>query len=203
MASNRKRSTFQVQRAKVMQERRKKLQIAKYRPEEKSVCGRIAEFLNFCAQEDRYPHSIITYEEITQAIFSLGRLPDGRSKHVKSTRGQTCSAGRILMEKYKRSLITLRGVGARASVNDSDVLRESVTKDAERHRQTGEKLKKTVDLVSPERLKEQTDGLKGDPVLREEMLTLSEWLTNTVKKYVRSLENPKTAAALLPPPPAA
>jgi hypothetical protein len=201
MAVKKPKSTFQILRAKVMKERRVKLQLKTFRPEETSIRGRVAEFLNWCA--DRYPHQIITHEEVTQAIFTLGKVPDGRAKHVKSVKGQMSSAAKLLMEKYKKSLITMRGVGVRASVDDADILKESVTKEVERHKQTADKLQKTADLINPGALQDQLDALKGDPELKEELLTLSEWFNGTMGKYLKSLKRPTVAAALLPPPPEA
>jgi hypothetical protein len=199
--AGKKKTTFELMRAKILRERRKKLQITKFKPEEKSIRSRVAEFLNKCAND--YPHSVITYEEITQAIFELGRVPDSRAKHVKSVRGQMSSAGKLLMEKYGRSLITCRGVGARASVDNADVLRESVTKDAERHRQTAEKLQKTASLIDPKVLEKELKELKGDPALKEELLTLSTWFTESMGKYLKTLKRPQNEQALLPPPPQA
>lgn len=194
-----KRTSLEINRAKVLKERRTKLQLARFTPKEKSICKRVAEFLYWA--RDKYPHQIITYEEVTQAIFSLGRIPSRGAKHVKSVRGQMSSAGKILIEKYKTSLITVRGVGVRAGVDDADILKESVTKDAERHRQTAEKLEKTAGLVSPERLKAHLDELEGDPKAAEELLELSKWFNESMSKYLRSLKRPAHTTALLPPPP--
>lgn len=200
MPRSKKKTTLEITRARVLSQRRK-MKLNQFTTEEKAICRRVAALLAWCAV--KYPYQIITYEEVTQTIFDLSRLPPAASKHVKSVRGQMSSSGKILMENYKTSLITVKGVGVRAAVDDSDILRHSVTKEADRHRKTGEKLKKTVDLVSPDKLKAQTEGLAGDPVLREEMIQLSAWLNESVSKYVRSLEKPATAAALLPPPPEA
>lgn len=198
-ARKKQRSAVELTRARVMAERRKKLQLASFTPEEKSIRGRIAEFLHWAMQ--KYPYQIVTYEEVTQAIFGLGRSPQAGSKNVKSVRGQMSSAAQMLMEQYKTSLITLRGVGVRAGVDDTDILRESVTKDAERHRQTAEKLKKTAGLVSPEALEQQLKTLKGDPKLKNELVELGRWFNESLNKYVKSLEKPQAATALLPPPP--
>lgn len=195
---NSKRTIFDITRAKVRKERRIKLRVTGHVPGESSIRGRIAEFLNKCATN--YPHSIILYEEITQAIFTLGRVPDQRSANVKSVRGQMSSAAKLLMTKYERSLVTCRGVGARASVDNSDVLRESLTKDAERHRQTGEKLKRTAELIDPVILEKELKGLKGDPTLKQEMIELSAWLKESMSKYIKTLGKPQSERALLPPP---
>jgi hypothetical protein len=182
-----------------MAQRRRKLNVTSFSPLEKSIRGRVAEFLHWAMK--KYPYQILTYEEVTQAIFGLGRAPQVGSKHVKSVRGGISSAAKLLMEKYKTSLVTLRGVGVRAAVDDTDILRESVTKDAERHRQTAAKLMKTAGLVSPEALQRQLKELKGDPKMKEEVLELSKWFNESLSKYVKSLEKPQATTALLPPPP--
>lgn len=196
-----KRTAADVRRARVLRERRKKLQIGKFQPKERSIRGRVAEFL-YWAQE-RYPRQVVTYEEITQAIFSLGRVPTRTAKHVKSVRNNMSSAGKILMEKYRTSLVTVNGVGGRAAVDDADIARESVTKAAERHRQTAEKLKKTAELVNPKNLKEMVDSLGGDPEKQQELMEVSEWFSELMGTYIKALDKPRNAAALLPPPPAA
>lgn len=200
MPKKKKQSTLEITRARVLSQRRK-MKLTQFKTEEKAICRRVAAFLAWCAA--KYPYQIITYEEVTQAIFDLSRIPTAGSRHVKSVRGQMSSTGKILMDGYKNTLITMRGIGVRASVDDSDILRYSVTKEADRHRQTGKKLTETAALVSPEKLKAQTEGLKGDSVLREEMIQLSAWLTESVSKYVKTLQKPSMAAALLPPPPEA
>lgn len=199
--AKKQKSTIEITRARVLAQRRKKLNVTSFSPLEKSIRGRIAEFLHWAMK--KYPYQILTYEEVTQAIFGLGRAPQAGSKHVKSVRGQMSSSGKLLMEKYKTSLVTLRGVGVRAAVDDADILRESVTKDAERHRQTAAKLMKTAGLVSPEALQQQLKELKGDPKLKEELMELGKWFNESLSKYVKSLEKPLAATALLPPPPPA
>jgi hypothetical protein len=199
MAVARKKSAIELARARIMAERRTKLKLAAFNPTEKSIRGRVAEFL-FWARNN-YPYHIITYEEVTQAIFKLGRVPQMSSQHVKSVRGGVPSAGKLLMEKFKITLITERGVGVRAAVDDTDMLRKSVPDVAERHRQTAEKLAKVAKLIAPARLQEQFKSLKGDPRIREEVMELSKWLNESLLKYIKTLERPKAAAALLPPPP--
>jgi len=194
-----KKTVADIARARVLSQRRKKLNLTVFVPKEKSIKWRIAEFLHWAMK--KYPHQVLTYEEITQAVFSLGRVPTAGSKSVKSVRGGISSGAKGLFERYKTSMITVRGVGARSSVDDADILRESVPKDAERHRQSGDKLIKTASLISPEALKAQLKGMSGDPNLKAEILELSKWFNESLGKYVKSLGRPATAAALLPPPP--
>jgi len=60
-------------RRRIMSVRRTKLKLTDYRPDEKSISGRVAEFLHWAGES--YPQQVLTYEEITQAIFGLGKLP--------------------------------------------------------------------------------------------------------------------------------
>jgi len=200
MAGN-KKTHFELMRAKLLRERRHKLQLSKYEPKEKSIRGRVAEFLNMCAET--YPHCTITYEEITQAIFTLGKIPDARAKHVKSVRGQMSSAGKLLLEKYNRTLITCTGVGARASVDNTDKVKESMTKAAENHRRTAEKLVRIADSIDPDQLDVELKELGGDPQVKRDLLEVAAWHKDLLMKYVRSLKKPQATAALLPPPPTA
>jgi hypothetical protein len=192
-----KKSQIELTRARILAQRRKKLQIKSFHPKEKSIRGRTAEFL-FWAKE-KYPYQIVTYEEITQAIFSLGSVPNNKSPHVKSVRGQMSSVGKRLLELFKVSLITERGVGARASVDDRDILEQSVTKEAERTSLAAAKLKKVSDLVSPEKLSALLEELPNGQE-KDDFLQLSTWFKEDLIKLVKKLEQPKQKAALLPPP---
>lgn len=197
--AGKKKTTFELMRAKILRERRHKLQITKWEPKEKAICSRVAEFLDDCAQ--KYPHCTITYEEVTQAIFTLGKIPDARAKHVKSVRGQMSSAGKLLLQKYNRTLITCRGVGARASVDNTDKVKESMTQAAENHRRTAEKLVKIADSIDPTELDKELKLLGGDPAVKKDLLEIATWHKELLMKYVRSLKKPSATQALLPPPP--
>lgn len=192
-----KKSQIELTRARILAQRRRKLQLRSFQPREKSIRGRTAEFLFWA--KGKYPYQLITYEEITQAIFSLGSVPNNKSPHVKSVRGQMSSVGKRLLELFKVSLITERGVGARASVDDKDVLEHSVTKEAERTSLAAAKLKKVSDLVSPERLASLLDELPVGQE-KEDFLHLSTWFRDDLLKLIKKLEQPKQKAALLPPP---
>jgi hypothetical protein len=195
--AGKKKTTFELMRAKILRERRKKLQINKFEPEEKSIRGRIVEFMLHCA--DNYPHSIITYEEITQAIFGLGRVPDSRSKHVKSVRGQMSSAGKRLLELHDKTLITCRGVGARASVDNVDKLEQSLPKEAENFRRASAKLAKVSESIDELKLDKEISAVI-DPAHREELEIVAGWWKELQQKIVKGLKKPATAKALLPPP---
>lgn len=192
------KTQMEKKRAQVLSLRKSKLKLTEFSPQETSICGRTAEFLNWARV--KYPHQTVTYEEITQAIFSLGRLPDLRSRHVRSVRNQMYSAAKKLIDVYNTTLITEKGVGARAAVNDADILENSVPKAVERHRQTADALGRTAAQVHPEALKKQLASLPDDKA-KTDLLALAKWFNEDLIKYVRKLKQPQQTAALLPPPP--
>lgn len=195
-----KKTQLEKKRAQVLSQRKSKLKLNEFEPTATSICGKTAEFLMWA--RERYPYQTLTYEEITQAIFGLGRVPDVRSKHVKSVRGQMSSTGAKLINDHHTTLISERGVGARAAVDDADILSESIPKAVERHRQTADALQRTADQVDPAKLKKQLAGLPESPE-KEELLNLAKWFNEDLVKYVKKLKQPQQTAALLPPPPTA
>jgi hypothetical protein len=198
--ASKKKTHFELMRAKILRERRKKLQLTKFKPEEKSIRGRVTEFLLWCA--DHYPHCIVTYEEITQAIFGLGRVPDSRSKHVKSVRGQMSSCGKLLLGVHSKTLITCRGVGARASVDHSDKARESLPDAAKNYQRAAEKLRKVAESIDQLELAAELKELV-DPQLRQELSDVADWHKELINKVIKNLKKPTHVQALLPPPPQA
>lgn len=198
--AGKKKTYYELRRAKLLRERRKKLQINQFKPEDKSIRGRVTEFLLWCAE--RYPRCTITYEEITQAIFGLGRVPDPRSKNVKSVRGQMSSAGKLLLGQHAKTLITERGVGARASVDESDKARESLPGSVKNYQQAADKLKKVAESIDQLELSREIKALV-DPQLRQELSDVAEWHRELINKVIKNLNRPSTVKALLPPPPPA
>lgn len=196
-SNSKPRSLYDIERAKVVRARRKALQVNRFTPEEKCISRRIAEFLNWCA--DKYPKCIITYEEITQAIFSLGKKPSATSKQVRAVSKAVARARSVSTEKYRRDIVTLRGVGARATTDSADVVLESVSRDVRRHQSTATRLKHTAELVDDKEFRaliaQAPDDIKGD------LQAAHEWFTEYLQKYIKVLDKPNSMRALLPPPP--
>src|SRR5512137_1830019 len=107
------RSLTDINRAKILAQRRTKLKVTEYKPTVKSVSGKIAEFLNWVCV--RWPRQYVTYEEIAQAVFDMGKLPVTSSKQVESVRNAMSSARKRMHDIYKRDIISAKGVGARAT----------------------------------------------------------------------------------------
>lgn len=189
---------MEINRAKVLAQRRIKLKLSEYHPKEQYISSRIAEFLNWGAE--KYPRSVFTYEEITQAIFTLGSLPKVGSKQVQNIRNAVSRARIIMRDKFKRDIVTIKGVGARATVDSADTLTTSVVREVASHERSCKKLKETVALINNKELQDLIEKAPAD--LKEDLRTLGDWYSDVLMRYVKRLEQPQAMQALLPPPPA-
>lgn len=192
------RTAMELHRAKVLAERRCKLKIADFHPREKFVSSRIAEFLFWAAE--RYPKCVITHEEITQAIFSLGAVPKPGSKQVDNVRKSVGRARSVMREKYKRDIVTEKGIGARATVDSADAVATSVVREVTNYERSCNRLRDAASLVNQKELEDALNEKGIDPVDREEILTLRDWFTEKVMKVVKKLEQPQSRLALPLPP---
>lgn len=92
--------------------------------------ARIAAFLTWWAKQ--HPHDFAAYNEILKAIEGYKKLPRMDTKDVEAVRECTGRAEKILHRDYKRVLIRHRGLGARASVDDLDIIRNKQVQKAKR-----------------------------------------------------------------------
>ena len=190
------RTTREIRRAQILAERRLKLQLNRYVPKAKSISGRIAELLHWAFEN--YPGEIITNEEITQAIFTLGKLPISTSQQVVNVRGRMSDARQTLRKKYNQDLISEPGVGARASTGSVDVLTLSMPKATANYERAANKLQETANLISNKEVTEAIAEL-ADPQEKEELLGLQAWYQELVQKVVKRVTQPQFQR-LLPPP---
>lgn len=188
------RSFFELQRAEVLRRRRKKVNVSAFTPQEKSISGKICEFLMWASI--RYPKEFVLHEEITQAIFVIGRTPTKASKHVKSVAKAMSRARKTMKDKYKQDIIVLRGVGARATTDDLDIMQTAVIRDVEKHERTAKSLKDTVTLVNNKKLDALID--EAPPDVRDDLRIAKEWFVEHLQKYIKVLDK-HAAKALLPP----
>jgi hypothetical protein len=193
-----KKTQLEIKRSRIMAQRRKALRIRDFKPKETSICGRTAEFLIWA--KDRYPHQFVSYEEITQAIFSLGKVPARTSAHVKSVRGQMSSAAKKLTAVYHTDIITEAGFGSRAAVDNTDRLKNVVPKAVDNYKRAATKLQETADRVNPANLEKELDIIPNGEE-KQEVLELAEWFNERLVKLVRRIKQPQQIAALLPPAP--
>ena len=191
------KSLSDINRAKILSQRRIKLRITEYKLVAKSISGKMAEFLDWVGT--KYPRHFVTYEEIAQAVFSLGKLPVAASKQVESVRGAMSAARRVMHARYKRDVITVKGVGARATVDAADTLTTSVMRDVTSHERRCKRLQDTVALVNQKELDDLIE--QAPPDLREDLKVSRNWFVEHLTKYVKTLQKSTTTVALLPPAP--
>lgn len=190
------RATAEVRRAKVLAERRTKLQLCKYTATAGSIRGKIAELLIWAA--DNYPGEILTYEEITQVIYGLSKVPFSNSQQVLNTRGRMADVRDLLRKKYNRDLLNALGVGARASTDSADVLLISMPKAAATYERAAAKLEETASLINNAEVTQIIEQLT-DPVLREELVITQQWYTEKMLKAIKQLRQKGGVKALMPP----
>lgn len=189
------KSFFELQRAQTLKERRKKVNVSLFTPKEKSISGKVCEFLIWASL--KYPKYIILHEEITQAIFVLGKIPPKASKHVKSVAGSLSRARRLMKDKYKQDIIVRRGVGARATIDDLDIMTTSVMRDVDKHERTAKNLKETVNLVNNKKVDALIDEAPAS--IREDLRISRDYFNEYLTKYIKLLDKPINVKALLPP----
>lgn len=193
----RPKTMIDVRRDKVLKARRIKLNIKTFKTEEKAISRRIAHFLFWGAQ--RYPRQILTHEEITQAVLGLGKVPARGATSVKSIKSSMSRAGQVLKSRYSCEKVSVVGVGCRATIDDLDIVENSMPKKADKLNKAIGDFQATAGLVSPERLKMALAELPAAE--REEMTELAEWFSSSLLKCSKMLKRRGSEQGLLPPPP--
>ena len=181
-------------RAKALKTRRKALRLSEFRTDERYVSRRLAVLLDWVART--YPKQVLSYEEAAFAVFGLGSVPSMTSPQVKGVKSAIGSARKYLQNNMTRDIITIRGVGLRATSDSADTLQTSVARAAITHARTGEKLKTAVSLVSNTEMRQLISEAPDD--LRDELEITHKWFTEGLAKYVKRIDSDKVRA-LLPP----
>lgn len=148
--------------------------------------ARIAAFLDWWAQ--RHPYNFAAYNEILKAVEGYSRLPRMDTEEVEAIRACTGRAEKLLHGKYKRALIRHRGLGARASVDDADVIR---------HKQSDRAKKVERSIVALARQDEIIDTRRVPDTA--ENRALKQWYQRDVKSILRQVASPEFLAKMLPP----
>ena len=97
---------------------------------EDSMLKRAAYFLNWAA--DRYPHEYIPWNWVHQAINGFKRTPAPDNTDVKRLQARSSAIRSHCVDKFGRTTDSHTGLGVRALVDDADVLKYAVPKQARR-----------------------------------------------------------------------
>lgn len=148
--------------------------------------ARIAAFLAWWAQQR--PYDFAAYNEILKAIMGYAKLPRMDTKDVEAVRDCTGRSEKILHEQFKRALIRHRGLGARASVDDADVIRH---KQVDRARQVERSVMRFVrqgEIVDVRRVPDSPENR-----------VLKQWYQRDASNIIKMVSAPEFLAKLLPP----
>jgi hypothetical protein len=129
------------------------------------------------------PYAGIPANIIFKTIYRIKRVPQKGSKEVKALSGGMSGADHKLKEKYGRLLITVQGVGWRASVDDNDAAEHKLTKDVKTMVRAEAKVED--DLKHIDQTKVTSAPIKG--------------MVQRVARHLK--ENGEKIKGLLPPPP--
>jgi len=164
-----------------------------FEPLAKSISGRVCEFLVWAA--GKRPRSVLPYDEIAAAVlFEHQDTEEDLLSMEFSVRHAVSLARTKCRKQYHCDIITVRGVGLRASIDSADVLQHSVVRATETHRRTGVRLQEAADLVDNE---EMPALIKATPAeLRDELEVTHDWFTSHMAKYLRSFR--RSGKALQP-----
>ena len=159
----------------------------KYEIELKMSHGqRAAHFLDWKAQHN--PGEFVPYNELLKNITGVARMPQLKSQEVEHLRKNAHAIRKNLFEKYNREMISMPGVGIRASIDDADVLKNVVPRKAGRLQSARLGFVKTVSNIDQK-------NIPDTPELRP----LKGWLVREVKDLVKQIGSPEFERKLLPP----
>lgn len=194
-----KRTQAEVRRAHVLSQRRGRLKITSFKTEETAISRRVLAFLLWARLQ--HPEQVMTYEEIAQAVYGFGRLPAAQSAAVKTVKSSLYSVGKTLQKNHGLTLITERGVGARASTDNVDKMMKSLPVVAQRLSTARDNYVTVVHQIDCLGLEQELAEMSGDPKRAKEAAELFAWFQSDVVKLVGVLDRPSTVKGLIPPPP--
>jgi hypothetical protein len=91
---------------------------------------RIAHFLDWAAKH--LPREVHQFNTIAKAVNGFGHLPRLDSKESALIQGVASAVRKVLLTDYKRGMVSVRGLGIRATVDDADIVIYDLPKKAER-----------------------------------------------------------------------
>lgn len=147
---------------------------------------RVAAFLDWWVRQ--HPFDFAGYHEITKAVNGYKHLPRLDTEEVVSMQGVVGRSAKILHHQYRRSLVRQRGLGARATVDSADAIRNKAVDRAR---------KVERDIVALATLDEIID-LKSIPDTAENR-PLKQWYQRDVKGILKQVSAPDFLQRLLPP----
>ena len=154
--------------------------------EKKSLAEGVAHYLNWAALNR--PYQFLGHNEIAQCSFPLDRLPRNTSAEVDAIKNCMTRARKILDKVYHRSTETKPGVGVRATVDDFDRAKHSLTKRAKQLAGAAERYVHELEEINPKNIPNTGEGA-----------VIREYVEHGAKDIAKKLVAPSFKQLLLPP----
>lgn len=135
--------------------RRTQIDFAEYRTQLKEVEGealvqKIAHFLDWASETK--PKEVIPYNQITRSVYDLKQMPRLMNNEVVLVQRSMSRVRAVLINKYKRSLVSVPGIGCRATVDDADIVTTELAKNVRRIEKDSQRVAQIYSLVDPAKL---------------------------------------------------
>lgn len=147
---------------------------------------RIAAFLAWWVQ--KLPGDFASYNEIVKAIEGYDHLPQYKGREALAVRKLMQAARYHLRKHHSRDLLTSRGLGARATIDDADMIRNVSTVQAMAVERSVRKLAETDAMVDVNHVPDTPENAP-----------LKRWYKTSVRGILKQIANPEFAQKLLPP----
>lgn len=118
-----------------------------------SLPRRLANLLYWASEE--MPGRAIAKTHAAKIVLVLPRLPNEDSKDVKKISGVTAAARKILEDEHQRGLLTIFGMGIRATTNSEDTAKTQYERNAKRVVSAVTTLDKTRSIIKTSEIKDQ------------------------------------------------
>lgn len=151
-----------------------------------SQVQRAANFLDWSAKN--HPGTYVAYNELLRSINGYSKKPQLKSDEVERLRKNSHAIKKNLWDKYKREIVSLPGVGIRASTDDADVLTNVVPKRATRLQSAKNSFVQTVTNIDPTKI-------PNTPALKPH----KDWLQKEIRDLVKQIGSAEFERKLLPP----
>jgi hypothetical protein len=110
-----------------------------------SITRRVADFLNWYAE--KCPKRVVDLPDLIKTVRMERRRLHPDSQEVTRFKGRLWRAGEIMYADYGREIVTIPGIGVRATTDDEDIARMKLSKRARTSQRAAEKAVMTADLI--------------------------------------------------------
>jgi hypothetical protein len=156
------------------------------RDDDLSIPQRVAHFLDWAAINKA--GEFVPYNVIVQQILGTKRLPQLAGEEVQRVRRASATVRQTLITKYDREIVSLPGVGVRATFNDADRLANVAPRKARRLDAARRGFMVTANAIN-------LNNVPDTP----EYAGLKDWMRRDVQTVLKMIGTSSFEQKLLPP----